>query len=293
MEVVAREFAGLKAWILTPENCHGYCLFVHGGPGSHCHYFKQFVLNSPSYNSSGLGWVVYDQRGCGESLLGENLHHKLNVSDLKKVYKEVRNELGEKLAASVGHSYGAWVLYDAAVSDTKLFLNPSVLIGLARDRMLPRTRNFIMELLCSKTENPKPYNEFLETLPELALEDPWKQKDLLREIVGTAQSRSQFYWSNLNVMQQYSDIKVEVAKPENDEVFRLVRDTVYEERVEEVDVSRLAQKSIRFIGFQDWMMGGEQEVGREGVKVFLKSGHYPHLEQPEAFIENLKEVIKK
>lgn len=291
------DHGALRVYESIPDATAPIFLFVHGGPGSHCHYFKKVVTDTAGYQTSNLGWVFYDQRGCGKSKSATGVTHADNADDLRELLKSCLQKYGDRLAGVVGHSYGGWLAYDVIATLTKEMdarsgeaLPPAILLGINVDRTISRNRNFMIEMIEAKIRAADDYQAFLSQLPAEHFADAWREKDRLRSVKYSRDLRKFFYWANLDAMADYEKLKTTVDVAESDEIFLTVRDSFFAPPIPTVDLSRLPAGSLRVVGFQDFMMAGEAASADPHTSVFLRSGHYPHIEQPEEFLALLSQV---
>lgn len=184
MQLVRKiDIAPIKAYEYGEKPGLPVVLYVHGGPGSHCHYFASALIEIPELRCSGLTWLTYDQRGCASSGPTDSLSHKENIKDLNNLLVWAQAEYGSRFVGIVGHSHGAWLAYDTMTSDTcsgpKV---PLILAGLNPNRGLPRQRNLMIELVLAKLNAPIEYESFLKAQPPIVGEESWKSKDSLRQV---------------------------------------------------------------------------------------------------------------
>lgn len=78
------------------------CLFVHGGPGSTSWYFE--AMPSAKIIESKMQMVYLDQRGSGRS--GSAANKDYSIQRMEKDMEELREFLGYKNWAIMGHSFG-------------------------------------------------------------------------------------------------------------------------------------------------------------------------------------------
>jgi proline iminopeptidase len=78
------------------------CLFVHGGPGSTSYYFE--VTDAAPLIEQKMQMIYFDQRGCGRSTSPKNKDYSL--ARMEKDMEELRQYLGYKKWAVMGHSFG-------------------------------------------------------------------------------------------------------------------------------------------------------------------------------------------
>lgn len=94
-------------------------VFIHGGMGLSCDYFKNQSLNLLVQN--GFRVILYDQRGHGRSekdLSRETYTNKQLANDLVELIKKL--ELTNDFTV-LGHSYGGFILLEAVLKNSKIF----------------------------------------------------------------------------------------------------------------------------------------------------------------------------
>lgn len=87
------------------------CLFVHGGPGSTSYYYEA-MAGAPIIEQQ-MQMIYYDQRGAGRSGSAANRNYTLSrmVDDME----EIREYLGIKQWAVMGHSFGGILITNYAL----------------------------------------------------------------------------------------------------------------------------------------------------------------------------------
>lgn len=273
-------------------NAESYAIYIHGGPGNHCAYFEEFIKNESSYQNSTIGWIVYDQRGCGRSQGYEEdtLTHPNNVEDLRDLIAELSKD--KKISALVGHSYGAWLVYEYVEKYGNDI--PVVLVGMASKIGLPKNRSLSMDLQILKQNQADDYQDIISQIDEYT-QNLWKMAKLVRQKMKSPELRKHYYWGCPQTMHLYDELKASVPVKEDDKVFRIVRATLYqnEQDMSGPHTKPLGDKYLWINGFHDYLMGGEfLDADNKGITTFFKSGHYPHLEEPARFTELLEEFVK-
>lgn len=272
-------------------SAESYVIYVHGGPGNHSAYFEEFIKTEKSYQESSIGWIVYDQRGCGRSkgYDEEDLTHPNNVEDLKDLVEELSKD--KKISAIVGHSYGAWLVYEYIEKYGNTI--PAVLVGMASKIGLPKNRSLSMDLQILKQSQAEDYLDVIGQIDDYA-ENLWKMAKLVRQKMKSPELRKHYYWGCPQTMRLYDELKASVTVKEDDKVFRIVRATLYqnEQDMSGPHTEPLGDKYLWINGFHDYLMGGEfLDADNKGITTFFKSGHYPHFEEPEHFVKILSQFI--
>ena len=86
------------------------CVFVHGGPGSNAYYYQAFQQGGPIEDK--VQMIYYDQRGSGRSSSPAN--GDFSLSRMEKDLEEIRQHLGFKKWAVMGHSFGGIIITNYA-----------------------------------------------------------------------------------------------------------------------------------------------------------------------------------
>lgn len=86
------------------------CVFVHGGPGSNAYYYQAFQQGGPIEDK--VQMIYYDQRGSGRSSSPAN--KDFSLSRMEKDLEEIRQHLGFKKWAVMGHSFGGIIITNYA-----------------------------------------------------------------------------------------------------------------------------------------------------------------------------------
>ncbi len=99
-------------------------IFIHGGPGNNHQYF----LLSMETLASDHQLIFYDQRGSGKSMTPLNLED-LNIEQFVEDLEDLRASLNLDQFTAVGHSWGALVALEYAISypehlSSMILLNP-------------------------------------------------------------------------------------------------------------------------------------------------------------------------
>ncbi|WP_431686476.1 alpha/beta fold hydrolase [Hahella sp. NBU794] len=286
----------LHCWAHNPKQNNAIILFVHGGPGSHSHYFKEWLQRYPIY-SEHFGWISYDQRGCGLSAQTPALSHQDNVDDLIAVIHRLSIR-HPGFCAVVGHSYGARLLYDALKQDDAIETK-AVFLGRSLRPDIPAKRNFLIDQILMKVFQRDDYATLMQEV-EYDIQNPaslWSAKQAFRDKLKHEDLRTLFYWSNFQVMDEYAAIKAQTELQESDEVFKQITGSIHSQSGpdEVYDFASLKQDSLHIMGAGDFVMAGDTYTAPGDnaytARIFSKSGHYPHLEEPEPFIATLERFL--
>ena len=283
IKVAPKMIDGFYTSTYTPENCMGYLIFIHGGPGIHSAYFEKVIEQFPEYQNSNIGWISYDQRGCGRTTISTDLTHDKNTEDLVSLYRTFKAQ-GTKVLGLFGHSYGALLARDAyEVIGTEI---KCIIAGMNNQLTSPRNRSLVMDLQILKSENIETYSKIIRQISTFERNDIWKSAKLVRNAMKDASKRSAFYWSNEEAKGKYNEIISSTDVNTPDEVFRTVRATIYEDMPEdELLLPDNYDKDILWInGFHDFLMSGES-ISDPRITTFFASGHYPHIEEPDTFLK--------
>ena len=288
---------GLFTSVLTPnENkIDGYILFVHGGPGNHSAYFQRLIEKEDVYQNPRIGWIFYDQRGCGRSEKVDSvslLSHQKNLVDLSSLLDHYKN-IGTKIIGVFGHSYGVRLAYETLINRLDLPYHHLIMAGRSAYKILPACRLVAIDLLIIKNDQPKDYEDLIEVLSQ-SDKPLWKHAELIRSKLKNVAKRKDFYWANKDRRSQYEKIIEEVAINENNDIFWQVRSTFDQGPQNEIyDPKLLKQKVLWINGAHDFLMGGETVLPeqKDYVVTFNGSAHYPHIEEPKRFMAEIEKFI--
>lgn len=86
------------------------CVFVHGGPGSNAYYYQAFQQGGIIEEK--VQMIYYDQRGSGRSSSPAN--GDFSIARMEKDLEEIRQHLGFKKWAVMGHSFGGIIITNYA-----------------------------------------------------------------------------------------------------------------------------------------------------------------------------------
>ncbi|WP_020408397.1 alpha/beta fold hydrolase [Hahella ganghwensis] len=286
----------LHWWTVNPEHRAESILFIHGGPGSHSQYFKQWVLQHERFTRN-YGWVSYDQRGCGYSESADQYSHARNVDDCLSMLDRLATE-GVVITAIAAHSYGAKLIYDV------LQVNPGidqsiVLLGRSLRADIPAKRNFMIDMILLKLFQTEDYKSLTLTA-DYDVNDPaslWDIKQKLRETLTNRDIRGLFNWHNLAAMDKLENIRAQCSVSDNDDVFKAVVGSIHQKAaiVPDYDFGGLRQRVLHIMGSSDFVMAGDLFVPEDRhnyrSRVFSHSGHYPHFEEPDRFIETVEAFL--
>lgn len=287
----------LHWWSINPQQHKHSILFVHGGPGSHSHYFKNWV-NQCQYFTRHFGWISYDQRGCGLSKPHDQYCHASNIDDFLLMLETfARNDVS--ISAIVAHSYGAKLVYDALLK--KPDINKKIIfLGRSLRADIPAKRNFMMDMILMKLFQKEDYKSIMAST-EFDVNDPaslWDIKQKFRATLKNRDIRSLFYWSNFEAMEKFETLKAQCTLSDSDDIFKAVVNSIHKDSTATpyYDVSKLKQQVLHIMGSHDFLMAGDvfQPTHHDNYTacVFSKSGHYPHFEEPTKFIETVHDFIK-
>lgn len=279
---------GLYTSVHEPADPRGHILYVHGGPGSHGAHFEEAVKEVEAYKRLKYGLVSYDQRSCGRSDKSvEPMTHIRNIDDLRMLYHQLNAGDNLNLVGVFGHSYGAWLAYDMLLANPDIGIK-LILAGRSVDRLLSRNRLVLIDLILLRIFQPEDYMELTQIIKNY--DGPmWKLAKTIRSRMKDTTMRKMYYWGNLEIMRWYDQLKERVSIPDNDSVFHEVRETMYEDdaNLRDFDPDLLEQDVLWINGFHDFLMGGElySDSVDTPITTFLNSGHYPHLEEADRFVD--------
>ncbi len=294
VKVVYSHWNGLHVSTLTPPECKGYLLFVHGGPGSHSGYFEAAVAELTAYDAAPFGWICYDQRSCGRSDASKiGPSHEENISDLAGLAKHLVEDLKLPILGIMGHSYGGWLAYHT-VFENKDVVRPLIVVASAKDIRTAKNHSFAIDMLELRLDQPQVYTKLLPELDELK-EPLWEFQKRIRKQAAPLKRRALFMWANLSTMTWYNAIKEKVGMPESWELTHEISSKISRTHLlRELNPQLIQSKMLRIMGAHDFLMDGDQYYPgqKNDFLTFLKSGHYPHFEEPERFVRELRGFLE-
>lgn len=272
-----------------------WLIFVHGGPGLNCGTLERLIEKDGIFDSLNFNVILYDQRNCGRSNSGDDstVMHADNIADLHSVITILHKDKGISPVAIIGHSYGAKLLFDyMKETDSKL---PSVFLSTASSILIPRVNNLLLDLAYLKTTDRGKYQKILKEFDNIKDGSIWEMTEKLSSIFHENKNRPNFYWANLDWKDTAACRQKEESLPMNARVFTSVRQDLYSRASNySVDISSLKNSHYLWInGFHDFIMDGQASLSNPSLKtvIFYKSAHYPHIEEPERFCEEVNAFI--
>lgn len=249
--------------------------------------------------------VFWDQRACGRSGVPEGAgapSHEQNIADLAELITELRSQ-GHRIGGLLGHSYGAWLVYEAcrlkrlpASPLSQDGLDPlPILIGLSPQMTEPRNRSLQMDLVLLKLLFPQNYPKARDLLRDNG-EEPWRVQQQIRELLPDRGGGIAFYWGNLESQKWAEQVLAELKLPENEQTHWSVRQSMYAagpERLKGPFPEELDSPYLWINGFHDYLMQGESGLADSRMTVFMGSGHYPHIEEPEKFSITIQKFLSE
>ncbi len=290
---------GLYTWIHQNDaDCNQYILFVHGGPGSHSAYFEFAVNEIKCFQTSDIGWVSFDQRGCGRSADNPRaLSHEGNIRDMANIidYFETSGDL-PNISAVFAHSYGVNVAFEYfrdVKPDSSLKF---IMAGRSMRYDIPAKRNLMIDLSILKLFQPSDYRSLTARIgdPDLPFQEI---KKTARKAIKDQTKRKLFYWGNLDRMEWYESIMDKINIGDNDDTFQKVMDTIHKNpNRRHYNPEELNQDVCWIMGMQDFLMGGDSVMqddksGSFRKLVYPECGHYPHFESSEKFINDIQDFL--
>lgn len=277
-----------------------YILFIHGGPGLNCGVLEWLIEKEKIFDTLEYNVILYDQRNCGRSRkINKPVRHSDNIFDLKKISSFMVQQKNYPIAAYVGHSYGAKLLYDYVKNKNKNKneCDRCVFISTASNIIIPRINNLLLDLTYLKMENQKEYQIIMKDLNEFSYEKLWKLTEQLADVFKKNKSRRYFYWANLEWEKKVKSIQDRIGLPVDNETFISVRKDLYSSPSNfSLDFDSLTNiPHILINGFHDFIMNGASALNSNSmlIHLFYKSSHYPHIEEHNRFCEVINAFIKK
>lgn len=266
-------------------------IFFHGGPGIHCAHFELALGNFSGFSKSNIGWICFDQRGCGRSQTnGLPLTHEQNIKDSLKIIDQIQSRQTQILGLC-GHSYGAWLMRDVALM---LPVNlKCIALGISHNLFAPRNRSLLMDLIILKFSHPERVAQIKDILNGSSVDNIWERSKDVRSLMASDEDRENYYWGNLSAREQYRMLKVSGEIKSDPSVYREVRESLYKKPLEKFfRIEKFGNELLWINGFHDFLMSGENPDHSE-IQTFFHSGHYPHIEENELFMEKVNDFFSK
>ena len=235
-------------------------LFIHGGPGNNSELFELVASNIDCYLKARFNLFFYDQRCCGRSTdfdLATSSHQK-NIEDISTIIKEIEAATGAKLDAIMGHSYGARLAYNFSSQNNETSVKP-ILLGMAPDFKIPRTRSFLMDILNIKINQIDEFESVKNHIAEFP-KPYWEHASETREFVKDKSLRESFYWAMPRSKNMIDEFKASLTLPySNNTTFEHQRKDLYADHSNFTgpDSSRIRTDYLWINGLYDFMMAGE------------------------------------
>lgn len=279
------------------------CLYVHGGPGSHCEDFEAGIEQIPTLSSSRIRWIVYDQRHCGRSIPIQvssvsETSHSSNVADFDSLVTILKDRCGIKVDVVYGHSYGARLAFDAFESNADID-SALLLGGRSVNRLDGLNHSLLMDLMILRRLYPERYDAAYAIVSSCESGSPRalhiEVRNLFPNMDERQRERSAFYWGNPSALSWFENARSQFSQSDNDEIFCAVAGTILRQHdggCPLLNPAKIQQPFQLILGFFDFIMGGagEPELGPEHVVRFNGSGHYPHFEEPKRFAEVVRNM---
>lgn len=277
-----------------------FLLYVHGGPGSHPGDFEVDLRTKDSLSSGPFDWVVYHQRGCGQSDTWTEVTHDDNIRDLEQLCKTLPTKLApSRLVGVFGHSYGARLAFETFFEHPEIRLK-LLLAGRAIQPEDSMNLSALMDLYILRNTDRDRFAEAyaLAARCEGSISSVGRQiKELFSDQDLRQQQREQYYWGNLEALKLWKQAINGIPLKDNDDVFYSVSASIRSRapRVKIYDPSLLKQDCLLLQGFWDFMMAGATKppIDDSYVVKFNGSGHYPHFEETEKFLSVAKSFFLK
>lgn len=249
-------------------------LVMHGGPGFDHTYFRPWLDGLGADHSV----IYYDHRGTGRSPEPEDWS-RIGHDTWSDDAADLLDRLGHDGATVLGHSYGGFLALETALRhpervralvlcDTAPVVDyPDVVMETARARGTPEQVAVVAELLRTGAAGDEHFREAVETILPLYFHE--YQAGLFERLLGRTRFRA--------AAQNHASA---ACLPDYD-----VRHELWRIRV----------PSLVLAGRHDWLCpvreGAEQladGLPDSRLVVFEESGHFPFVEETEAFLEAVR-----
>lgn len=267
-------------------------IFIHGGPGLNSGALEGLIEHESIFDALEFDIILYDQRACGRSKTTSNtISHLNNLDDLEEICKLIRREEHYNIAAIIGHSYGAKVLFDYIAHNPEN-KTPTIFISTAPSILTPRINNLLMDLSYLKQVDPEQYEIMLSEFENLNYDKLWELTEKITAVFHGNKNRPYLYWANLKWKEKVQNLHDHLNLPLNKDVFSSVRKDLYSKPDNySVDIDSITDLPCLWInGFHDLIINGAAE--NPHITKFYKSAHYPHIEENERFCEVVNNFLR-
>ncbi len=287
----------------TPSSWQGKTiLYVHGGPGSHAKDFEYGLYNFKEFREAEYAYVTYDQRGSGRSeISNQNLNqlsHKKNIEDLLNLIINAPKIFNlEKIDLIYGHSYGAKLVYDTLWKHQDVNLK-YLLAGISLYPSDAFNTSLFLDLFLLKSNQPQEFKEALKIIANQNKE-PYLYSPQIRQLFHSLEKRQldrqKFYWANEAALNWWNSVNERSNVKDNNQAYFKIVETFCDETFNSgsYDPSQLSQTGTYIIGFHDILMNGSTTFSSKENNIikFMASSHYPHFEEPELFIQTIRNIF--
>jgi len=190
MKIICKVLNGLHTKLHLPDNFSGKTIvYVHGGPGSNSIDFEYGLEKFPELTASGIGWITYDQRGCGRSSISHiSLNHRTNIDDLKDLLSVIPSEFREVGSLSLyGHSYGARLVYDLLYTNPQLQIS-AIIAGRSIHPLDAMNTSILMDIMILREKNQVGFQRACRLLSRHEGE-PYELAKHIRDLFTEAENR--------------------------------------------------------------------------------------------------------
>ena len=303
MQTKETKFNEIYLALHRPSNWNGKTiLYVHGGPGSHSKDFEDGLYDFKEFRETEYAYITYDQRGSGRSEISKQnltpLSHKNNIEDLVILIANAAQIFNlEKIDLLYGHSYGAKLVYDTLWAHSEINIK-YLLAGISLYPNDAFNTSLYLDLFLLKSNQPKEFKEALKIIADQNKE-PYLYSPQIRKLFHSLEKRQldrqKFYWANENARNWCNTVNEKSRVKDNDQTYFKIVETFNDEVFNSgsYDPSQLSQSGKYIIGFHDILMNGSTtfSTNENNIIKFMASSHYPHFEEPELFIQTIRNII--
>lgn len=285
MKKIPHKFLDIN--ILYKSDNYPYILFIHGGPGLNSQPLQYMVRSYGLFDKINANVIFYDQRSCGASSIIKNVSHKDNIEDLKNLVLYLEETQNILISSIIGHSYGAKLLSDTLLRDYIKKDIKIIYLSTSTNILEPRFNNMMFDLFTLKTKSVEKYKELFSKIEDDNLWELTSKIDIPFDI----KERSMLYWSNLDMFDKISQYNNPFKM--NQDVFISIRKEIYDKKASYDININIENPKILIVGFHDYIMNGYKTFldNKSIAYLFMKSAHFPHIEENEKFCEIINKFI--
>ncbi len=259
-------------------------IVIHGGPGLD----QGYLLPGMAALAKKYQVVFYDQRGSGRSVVTNINPQHINTEQFVEDIETLRKSLGFSKVTLVGHSWGGFLALKYAI---KYKANLSKLVVM---NSLPATTAGIHDLaeeIDSRIEPSKTQLEQIEDSSQFLDNNPEAVADYYRVFF-------KHYVHNPNSLEKINTQLEPQGVATGLKVSKILEEEIFTRYIDlSDDLKKLKTPTLIIIGAEDIVPINTAKKMAKIIKgsklvVLEQCGHFPYAEQPQAWLEAMKEFLR-